>query len=168
MVGGAAMTRWTSFGHCFTALGLSCVAVLLQAAKAPLAWPSQGDYQIDSDTTTTSQAVVETWRRVDDRTWERTLKATVATYAEMGMGVGMGVGMGMGMGVSAGTGISAAAATTAAMALVIKVLEEMARTGSADQNAAAQQELAMLSGSSAPQGSGGHHGRIERSLETRC
>ncbi len=160
MVGGAAMTRWTSFGHCFTALGLSCVAVLLQAAKAPLAWPSQGDYQIDSDTTTTSQAVVETWRRVDDRTWERTLKATVATYAEMGMGVGMGV--------SAGTGISAAAATTAAMALVIKVLEEMARTGSADQNAAAQQELAMLSGSSAPQGSGGHHGRIERSLETRC
>ncbi len=134
--------------------------MLLQAAKAPLAWPSQGDYQIDSDTTTTSQAVVETWRRVDDRTWERTLKATVATYAEMGMGVGMGV--------SAGTGISAAAATTAAMALVIKVLEEMARTGSAYQFAAAQLELALLCGSSAPQGSGGHHGRIERSLETRC
>jgi hypothetical protein len=212
------------------------------AANSPSTWPTPGDYQIDSDTTTTSkatatslerrqlvdgptgqikivmrdslpgskpvtqsypgsgpnkwcvrsattappadavamcgnpgaatgaknacgwQAVVETWRRVDDRTWERTLKATLAAGAELGGFSPAAAVMGSAQAAAAGNpaakgvpsmpGMPSAKDMAAAMAPVIAGLEEAIRTGSAEDKAAAKQQLAILKGGTPPDGSG--------------
>jgi hypothetical protein len=222
------------FGKCLTALAITFVAASSRADVSPT-WPTPGDYQIDSDTTTTSRAastsverrqlvdgstgqikivmrdtlagsrpvtqtypgtgpnkwcvrtataappadaaarcgnpaaatgpknacgwklVVETWRRIDDRTWEHTLKATLSPGGELDGLAPSTAAMGspfINRSANSMPGMPSAKDRAAAMAPVIDGLEETVRTGSAEEKAAAQQQLAILRGTSSPQDSG--------------
>jgi hypothetical protein len=102
------------------------------------------------------QSVVQTWRRIDDRTWERTIKATLAAGTEVGGGPSVAA-MGSSLGNQSAKAMPATPTskdTAAAMAPVIAALEDAIRTGSADEKASAKQQLAILRGTEAPQGSG--------------
>ena len=79
------------------------------------------------------EGVVETWLRIDDRTWERTIRATQTPA----------------------TDLASSSAAQQAMAPVFAGLEEAVRTGSAEEKEMAKQQLAMLRGTAAPKAAGG-------------
>lgn len=92
----------------------------------------------------------EDWKRIDDRTWERSLKAEVATGAGVSPRPAVELAM---AGMSPAERAQAQAemakmpsadAMQAEMAPVIAQLEQQARSGKADEAAMAKQQLAAL------------------------